>query len=149
MLFFSLLRGLKQSKQRQQGGKNTSCQHFSTKKSCSYWQGKAMALQHCWIWIWLYSSLLYKVKNNKKYTVFVTQLLRFLLLPQTSLSRLIKQHGLPGYCLCIWLTGLCRPFNLRSKTRWPHRCWQTSHGFIIWCSAVLTSAGLRSGLRFG
>lgn len=31
--------------------------------------------------------------------LFLTQLLQFLLLPQTSLGGLIKQPGLPGYCL--------------------------------------------------
>lgn len=53
---------------RQQGGKNTSRQHFpqSGKKSCSYWQGKAVTLQHCWIWILLYKILLYTGKNKIK-----------------------------------------------------------------------------------
>lgn len=77
-----------------------------------------MAAQRCWIWIWLYSTLLYIVENNNNKNTqsgFMTPLLQFLLLPQTSLSRLIKQPGLLGYCLCIWLTGLCQPFNLPSK----------------------------------
>lgn len=39
----------------------------------------------------------------------------WLLLPQTSLGQLIKRPGLPGYCLCIWLTGLCQLFILAFK----------------------------------
>lgn len=38
-----------------------------------------------------------------------------LLPPQTSLGQLIKRPGLPGYCLCIWLTGLCQLFILAFK----------------------------------
>lgn len=105
-----------------QGGKKTpaaSSFHNLAKKAALV--DKAKLWQCSWIWIWLCSTLLYIVKNNnnKKKTLKVVLwlLLQFLLLPQTSLSRLIKQPGLPGYCLCIWLTGLCQPLNMPSKQR--------------------------------
>lgn len=104
-----------------QGGKNTSRQHapHSGKKKAALvdkaklWQCSAAEYGFDYTQLFFISSEIITIKNTQ--SGFMTPLLQFLLLPQTSLSRLIKQPGLPGYCLCIWLTGLCQPFNLPSK----------------------------------
>lgn len=91
------------------------------------------------------SALWSQKKPNIHENVSLNLLLQFLLPPQTNLSRLIKQPGLPGYCLCIWRTGLCQlstcPPNNTTTPLLPNKAPVPT----VWCPAGPTSAGLCSG----
>lgn len=122
---------------------------------CTTWQIKKLLLLTRWSRVpvallsvdltLIKSALRSQKKPNIQENVFLNLLLQFLLMPQTSLSRLIKQPGLPGYCLCIWWTGLCQlstcPPNNTTTPLLPNKALVPT----VWCPAGPTSAGLCSG----
>lgn len=143
VLFYSLLRGPKLSKQKQQGETHTHTQHphphmhtHQPPALCTIWKIKKAAVidqpklcpcgtAECGFdFNQIYLRESEKAQNPVK-IFFGLCCCSFCWPPQASLTRLIKRP-LPAWLLSLCLTNWAVS---TFQTTWPRRCWQTRHGF--------------------